>query len=196
MNQVGLCFLTYANLEVRETLEAITHFIECFKEFVDIHGIHLNPEWTELVLDLREGSGNLTDYCGYYLGTRNTVYWFDWFKVVNLEIWKAVPGVTPTDAHIGTPHNSQDGKLKLNSKLLIIHNHQSRNLSARSGEDSDAANHGESSQVYIISLLLANKFICQWGPCPNLLIRLSGITTRCFLTRGLFLRAVLTTCET
>ncbi len=109
----GLWVYTYANLEIPEVLHAITHFIQCFKEFVDTHGIHLDPISTDLALDLGEGPGDLKNYCGYYIRTGGTVYWFDEFKAANLEIWKAVPGVTPTNAHIGMPHNSQDGKLKL-----------------------------------------------------------------------------------
>ncbi|KAL4258132.1 hypothetical protein AB1N83_010699 [Pleurotus pulmonarius] len=96
----GVWIYTYANLEIPEVLHAITYFIQCFKEFVDTHHTGLDPEWTELALDLREGSGDLKNYCGYYIKTKGTVYWFDEFKAANLEVWKAVPGVTPTDAHI------------------------------------------------------------------------------------------------
>ncbi|KAL4255580.1 hypothetical protein AB1N83_011443 [Pleurotus pulmonarius] len=101
-NQAGVWVHTYSNLEIRETLDAITRFIQCFRAFVDTHGLHLDPIRTELVLELEEGSGNRHGYCDYYIGSvgPDTVFWFDEFKAANLEIWKAVPGATPTDAHI------------------------------------------------------------------------------------------------
>lgn len=95
---------TVANLENLEVLDAITHFAQCVIEFIDTCSLHdqLDPRRTDLVLDLDERAGNLKDYCGYYIRAAGTVYWFDEFKAEDLEIWKAVPGVTLTDAHIGT----------------------------------------------------------------------------------------------
>ncbi len=95
---------TVANLENLEVLDAITHFAQCVIEFVDTRSLHdqLDPERTDLVLDLDERSGNLKDYCGYYIRAAGTIYWFDEFKAEDLEIWKAVPGVTLMDTHIGT----------------------------------------------------------------------------------------------
>ncbi|KAF4605831.1 hypothetical protein EYR40_004621 [Pleurotus pulmonarius] len=115
-----------------------------------------DPISTDLALDLGEGPGDLKNYCGYYIRTGGTVYWFDEFKAANLEIWKAVPGVTPTDAHIGMPHNSQDGKLKLKSKLLLI--------TTRAGTR--------------VPVLVRTKTLLMMsgGPCPNVLIHISDMT--------------------
>ncbi|KAF4584613.1 hypothetical protein EYR40_004611 [Pleurotus pulmonarius] len=116
----GAWVFTYANLGLPEMLETITHFLQSFKEFLETYSLHLR-EGSELVLDLEEGSGNLKDYCGYYVKVKGTVYWFDEFKAMDLEIWKTVLGVTPTHAHIG----------------------------AKAGEDSHAGNDVESRNAYV-----------------------------------------------
>ncbi len=86
---------------------------------MDTHGLHLDPIRTELVLELEEGSGNRPGYCDYYIGSvgPDTVFWFDEFKVANLEIWKAVPGATPTDANIGMASAERDDEA--DTELII-----------------------------------------------------------------------------
>ncbi|KAL4256417.1 hypothetical protein AB1N83_012390 [Pleurotus pulmonarius] len=97
---------TDANLEISETLTALTSLIEQFDAFVDNQGLNLGKE-TELVLELENLDGVL-GRCYYYLADPETKTVF-WLETVRADALQASSNIVPsmTTAHIQLELESQ-----------------------------------------------------------------------------------------